>query len=529
MAKHKSSFLAIIIVAFYFTSYVLPASASDLPTTLNNARDQFINYIYSIANASGMAPTQRLILNNLILPLDIDSSTPYFNDELFRLYGDATFTGGIEQLQQSTPAGQAERFSFQYKTLVQQAGYEIDQNHPEIANSLAELNKELDTASTALNKKIADLDASWSAIATARGLKTGTNEYALEQITWQGEIHYRDQVATLSRAVTRIISQINQTRRKVYTASERAVLDNIEWLSDAYEMARPWYAQVEIEQKEAGNPVSSTMLNDAHTLNPGMFDIGPLILPQGNLNSFLTTPAGKFGFDTGTQSYDLTQEASSWAASGGVSWGGWSIGGSGGGSSSYSNEVKTLNSISINFDNIAEYKITRGGWFQPGVLKDPYVQKILNGRPELDNLHYVAVSLVLVRGTNITLKFSKSVNASRWSQQSFGASGGASFMGFGFSVGGGSNSSSYKVSNSADWTTVSFVDSPSVVRVIGVRVEPYLTPAVTNPLVATEAVLVRSDSNLKAALERFNKGKMTYLEFQEMKIKALKSAIAAHQ
>jgi hypothetical protein len=505
----------------------LAAFANDLPSTLDKARDQMLNYVYWVANSSGVAPTQRLILNNLILPLDLDNSTPYFNDELFRLYGDATFTGGIEQLQQSTPAGQAERFSFQYKVLVQQAGYEIDQNHPEIANSLTELNKQLDDASTALNKKITDLDASWSAIAAARGLKAGTNQYTLEQITWQGQIHYRDQVSTLSKSVTKIISQINQVRRKVYTPSQRAVLDNIEWLSDAYEMARPWYAQVEIEQKEAGNPISSTMLNDAHTLNPGMFDIGPLILPQGNLASFLNAPSGSFGLDTGHQSYDLTQEQSSWAASGGVSWGGWSIGASGGGSSSYSNEVKTLNSISVHFDNIAEYKITRGGWFQPAVLRDPGVQHLLKGRPEFASLQYVAVSLILVRGTNITLKFSQAVNSSRWSQQSFGASGGVSFMGFGFSLGGGSNSSSYKVSNSADWTTVSFVDSPSVVRVIGVRVEPYLAPSPVNPLLARDEDFVRANPSLKGALERFNKGQMTYLEFQQTKIDALKAAVAA--
>lgn len=517
----RRDFLSTAIAASAVSRVALPSlvMANDLPSTLSNARDQFINYIYSVANSSGMAPTQRLILNNLILPLDVDASTPYFNDELFRLYADSTFTGGIEQLQQSTPAGQAARFSFQYKTLVQDASYAIDQNHPEIANTLDELNKKLQSATTALNNKLTELDTSWSTIAAARGLKSGTNQYFLEQITWQGQVHYRDQISSFSQDITKIVGQLNSARRKVYSPSERAVLNNIEFLTDAYDMARPWYAQVEIEQKEAGNPIIATMLGDAHTLNPGMFDIGPLILPQGRLSVFLNAPAGTHGFDTGTQSHQLTQEQRAWAASGGFSFAGWSIGGSGGGSSGFSNEVNTLNSVKINFDNIAEYKIVRAGWFQPGVLKDPDVRKLLKDRSEFDNLQYVAISLVLVRGTSIILKFSRSVNSSNWSKSNFEASGGASFLGFGFSAGGGSNSSNYNVNNSSDWTTVKFVDAPSLVRVIGVRVEPFI-PATRSRGVLDEEIL-DSSATLKDALEKLNRGEITYMEFQDLKVRAL--------
>jgi hypothetical protein len=95
------------------------AHANDLPSSLQHARDQFINYIISLAQAQGIAPTQQLVLNSLILPLDLSTDTPYYNDELFRLYADSTFSAGVQAIQRSTPASQAARFSFQYQTLVQ--------------------------------------------------------------------------------------------------------------------------------------------------------------------------------------------------------------------------------------------------------------------------------------------------------------------------------------------------------------------------------------------------------------------------
>lgn len=59
---------------------------------------------------------------------------------------------------------------------------------------------------------------------------------------------------------------------------------------------------------------------------------------------------------------------------------------------------------------------------------------MLKGRPEFDNLQYVAVTLLLARGTSLTLNFSKAVNSSNWSKQSVSGSGEISFMGFGFGV-----------------------------------------------------------------------------------------------
>jgi hypothetical protein len=504
--------------------------ANDLPTSLKNARDQFINYIISIADgAQTIAPTQQLVLNSLILPLDLSTDTPYFNDELFRLYADSTFSkGGVQQIQRTTPASQAARFSFQYQTLVQQAGYQIDQNHPEIQNSLNDLSTQLDVATTALDNRLASLDADWEKIANGRGLKPGSNDYLLQQITWQAQVRYGDQISRLSQNIDKINSQIAQVRRKVYTPSEQAVLDNLEYLGSAYAMARPWFAQVEIEQKQAGAPITALMLGNVQNLNPGMFDEAPLILPQGNLSTFLTAPAGNFGFDTGHWSYQLSQGASSWAASGGVSFSGWSVGGGGSGSSSFSRSMTTLNQITLSFDNIAEYMITRGGWFQPGVLQDPKVQKVLGGRPEFSNLQYVAVSLILVRGTKLTLKFSQAANSSDWSQRSFAASGGVSFMGFGFSAGGSNSSSSYTVNNSADWTTVNIIDAPSTVRVIGARVEPFIPVAPTATPTA-DAELAKFDANFGADLKKFNSGQLSYVELQNSKITALKTLKATSE
>jgi hypothetical protein len=390
------------------------------------------------------------------------------------------------------------------------------------------LNTQLDAATTAPDNKLASLDAAWSQIATARALTPGSNNYLLQQIAWQAQVRYGDQISTLSQNIDKITSQIAQVRRKVYTPSEQAVLDNLGFLGSAYAMARPWFAQVEVEQKQAGAPITALMLGDVHNLNPGMFDEGPLILPQGNLLTFLNAPAGNFGFDTGHQSYQLSAGASSWAASGGVSFAGWSVGGGGSGSSSFSHSMSTLNSVTLSFDNVAEYMVSRGGWFQPGVLLDPNIQKLLVGRPEFSSLQYVAVSLILVRGTKLTLKFSQAANSSDWSQRSFAASGGASFMGFGFSVGGGSSSSSYTVNNSSDWTTVNIIDAPSTVRVIGARVEPFI-PLVPTATPASDAELAKINDAFAADLKKFDTGQSSYIDLQKSKVTALKALQANSQ
>jgi hypothetical protein len=498
---------------------VSAAKANDLPSSLKNVKDQFYNFLLTFAQGQGMSGSQRIVLNSLILPFDIAPDTPYHNEEIFRQYADRTFHGGTESVTGSTPASQAERFSSQYRAVTNIAALQIDQHHPEIRQKIADLRVEQTKATNAFTDKITYLENQWAKVVASRGLKKGTLDYDLQRVTWQAQIRYGDQIATLSADIDRVDSEIDAVRRRVYTPAQAAVIDNIALLGSTYNVARPWTAQTERAQKQAGAPLTDIILADVNKLAPAIFDSAPLVFPVGDLTAFLSAPNGNFGFDTGHQSFTLDQGTSSWAASGGGSFFGWSLGGGGSGSSSYSHSMSLLNSISLSFANMAEYVTDRSAWFNPGVLQDKEIMKLVKTRPELNNLQYIAVSLILVRGTNLQLKFSQAANASDFSQSSWNAHGGGSFMGFGFGVAGGGSSSRYTINNSADWTTVTFQDDASVARVVGVRVEPFLV--FQNPLNATISSLAAKNSQLNDVFADFKSGKIGYIELQKAKVETL--------
>src|SRR5256885_726324 len=122
-------------------------------------------------------------------------------------------------------------------------------------------------------------------------------------------------------------------------------------LSRSYNVARPWTPNAERSFKNNGTPLTELILADPRKLPAALFDSSPLVFPVGDLIAFLSG-SGVRAFDTKTQSYQLDASSSSWTASGGGSFLGWSIGGSSSGSSSMSRSISTLSSLSIRFENI---------------------------------------------------------------------------------------------------------------------------------------------------------------------------------
>jgi hypothetical protein len=160
-----------------------------------------------------MTQAQNVILNSTILPFDIAADTPFYNDELFREYADRTFLGGVEGLQANSAAFLAERFSSQYRAVMSLVTAQIDQNHPEIQNSLADLKAQQKAATTALTTKLNDFDVEWSKIYTSRGLVVDSVVYNMQYATWLGQVRYSDQIQTYTDDLDAINSQIDATRR----------------------------------------------------------------------------------------------------------------------------------------------------------------------------------------------------------------------------------------------------------------------------------------------------------------------------
>lgn len=131
-------------------------AVAELPENLlKNAKAQFYNFLKEIITdtSAGLTQTQRLVINSTIVPMDLARDTPYYNQQLFRLYADRTFIGGVESVVPTPPLSSATRFSSQYRSLIEIASAQVDQNHPEIQNSLQELFKQQDEATTALKNK----------------------------------------------------------------------------------------------------------------------------------------------------------------------------------------------------------------------------------------------------------------------------------------------------------------------------------------------------------------------------------------
>lgn len=496
----------------------LANAAPTVPDALANAKEQFYNFLLSIAQGADIGGAQKLVLNSTIVPLDLALDTPYYNQQLFRLYADRTFRGGIETIEATPPMASATRFSAQYRVLINIAAAKIDQSHPGIKNSVDELNRQLTAAETALTNKNIELDEQWARTATARSIDRTSPTYELERVTWLAQIRYADIIARYSDDIDRLNGQLDAVRRGVYSANEIALLDNLFALGRAYNVARPWQAQTERNYKAQNTPLTEVLLADPTKLPPVHFDSSPLIFPLGDLNAFLTAQ-GIRSAESKTLSKQIDESTRSWSASGGGSFLGWSIGGGGSGSTSFSKSIEKMSSLEMKFENVAEYYIDRSAWFNPAVLQDKDIQKILRGRRELENLQYVAVSLIIARGLTMILKFSDKVDSKDWSSQSFSAQGGVSFWGVSIGGRGGNSSASTSIKVDESGTTVTFQDGPTVGRVLGVRVEPFITLPKAAPQLSGQ--LTDKSPELQKALEEFKSGKRSYIEFQKEKIKAI--------
>jgi uncharacterized membrane protein YgcG len=504
------------------------AHGEDLPPAFLHAKAQFYLFLRDTAQATGITPQQNVVLNSTIMPFDIAEDTPFYNDELFREYVDRTFRGGVEGLQVNAGTFLSDRFSFKYRVVMEILTAQIDQNHPEIQMSLTDLKAQQASATNALLAKLIWFDQQWAPIAASRGLVTGSVEYNLQYATWLGQLRYQDQIQSYIADLDAVNAHIDAVRRKVYSSSEIAALENYFQLSSAYNMARPWTANIERSFKRSGTPLTELILANPKNLVLSMFDSSPLVLPVGDLIAFLSA-VGVHSLDTNTYDYHLDTASSSWNASGGGSFLGFSLGGGGSGSSTITHSVSRMTSLSISFRNISEYLADRSAWFNPGVLQDPNMYKLVKDRPELDNLQYIGVSLIIARGTTLVLKFSDAVNASDWSQQAFAANGGVSFMGFSFGAQGGSSSSSYTVNVSSDGTTVTIQDGDKVARVLGARVEPFLKKTTPPQQTAHALQMLFSDSPaLKVDLDSLRKGKLSYIEYQKKRLKAEQKFLEQH-
>ncbi len=519
---------------FIFAAPFASGENIPMPTALADTQAKFYNFLETIIKARGLFDTQKIVMNNTIVPFDIAADTPYYNEELYRLYSDRTFSGAVGELVADKRGSfQPARYSNQYQALVREAASKIDQNHPEIQKKIKPLMDEIDKERKALNKKIAEFAEEWSKVAASRGLDLTSKDPAvqteinLQRITWLNQARYREALKGFTQNIDSHNAKIDAIRRSKYNQTEQAILNNMNALTDSYYLARPWNASTERTCRASGTPLSDAFLADPDHVPPNLFDISSQIIPIGDLGAFLAA-SGSRSFSSTDNLSTTTTANSNWGGGGGggVSIFGVTIGGGGGasGSSSFTKTVSTMAGYTVAFQNIAEYYADRNAWFDPAVLQDPVFQKMVKGRPELSNLKYIAVSLIVARGLNMQLTFAQAVNKNEWSNQGIDAQGGISFLGFSFGGHGSSSSTTTTVEVNNSGTVVTFTDSPNVCRVLGVRVEQILPDNVQAVATRRDRLsrLTEVDSTLQSTLKDFTEGKASYVDLQKARIEAAK-------
>jgi len=474
-------------------------SVADSP--LKDALDMYYDFVIGISRQNGFQPGKdKMLINNSITSFDIAQDTPYFNEELFRAFADRCFTDSPDTL---GPANRTDRFSYNYDLVVKTAASRIDQKYPQIIARVAQLQSNLTTETDRLTARRAEIARQWKQLMAASGLTENDPTYELKYVTFLNQIRYADQIDQYTKNIDMILAGIDAIRRTVYSDTEQRLLDVVYALNKTANVARPRRPNLE---RTVPN-INELTFSDPDKLDPHIFDIAPAAYPLGDLVAFLKKSGSRklsIGKTfTGTYRHDQTWSA---GGSGRFSLFGFSVGGGGGGggSSSFTQTISKSNGIDISFENVSDYLIDRDVWFNPSLFQNEELLKSFSKIPGYSRLQYVSVSLVIARGTSLTMKFDAGVDTNSWSKQNFEANGGVSILGFSFGGGGGSSRYDSTVEVSGDKKSVTFKDDPELTRVLGVRLER-LTPQ--------PAGITSVDNQLAKLLA----GDIDYLQYQNTK------------
>jgi hypothetical protein len=484
----------------------LTISVADSP--LQQALDAYYSFLFDLLKRPGVE--DKLLVNGTINSFDIAQDTPFYNEGLFRNFADRVFMGSPQGL---GPANRADRFSTHYEQIVRIAASTIDQKHPDILDRVSVLSRELDTQTGKLGDKIQAIEGKWQEICAHGGPKPTDPDYDLRHIAYLESVRYADQVQVYSDNIDSLISQIDATRRAVYSQSEQTLLDTVNDLTQTKKVARPRRPTL-----ERGRKVDEITFADPTVRIEAICDISPSAFPMGDLVAFLKN-TGSRALNISKTTVAQRKHDSQWSVGGSARYSifGISIGGGGGGSgaSGYQQDISKLASLDISFENIDDIGVDRDMWFNPGVFQNADLAKMLGNIGGIDRLQYASESLVLARGLKLTLHFDSQLSDSAWSKETINGSGGVSVFGFSFGGSGSSETHDFSSTISGDKKSVTFADDSQLTRLLGVRLETFWTP---------KRVLLRNGEiamapQVKSAFDAYMEGKIGLLDFQEAKFR----------
>lgn len=431
---------------------------SPLPQALN----AYYSYLVEILRPS---PTRRIALNDIITPADIYQNTNFYNQYIFRCF--------VDRLVMTSPTDYSlgntnvtSSYSYYWSMLLQRVIVDIDINLGlDIQNQIEELDRQISDLRKEYVKIRSDLETKWSKIANKAGLDPKTDKYYIfKKKKFADDAGYATQLNGVKNGIFQRLTKQNQLRLKELGDPEDQILiQTYQYATfEEYKTLLPIIPDFERQDGLSASDLTNLAVSGA----AGQFEADADIRPVGDLRNFFSNEKGKdeIGIDSNTTiKHDHDSE---WSVSASGSYGFFSASVSTDNEKHIRDSLTKIRKITVGWNNMDNYPVRRGRWFNLDVLGYKKVGKILKSDPRLKaQLSRTVASLIIARGLYITLEFTDISSMERWEKSSFGGSGGVSV--FGVSFGGGGSSYEYDYSLVKDTTkqTVTIKDDPNYARV----------------------------------------------------------------
>ncbi|NYE62552.1 hypothetical protein FHW58_003771 [Duganella sp. 1224] len=447
----------------------LTVAESGLP----HATDQFFSALMHLV---GIKSPHKLALLGSITSYEIVPDAPMFNQYIFRSWVDRSIYNSPSD--PGSPSFYA-RHSNVYRELLTRSTAKIEATIP--AAVQAEIDTKMQVIGT-YQEKIEDermrVNEAWKKYAASAGLTDPkSHEYVIASIGFRSAELAFEKLSQWRKTISRLSNSVELLRATVLSPEDRTLLAAYEYTTlEEFKMKRPKTAGIESAYK-----LDEVMLGDFDRYGiPSSFEDGQDILPSIDLEEFLKRKGARSIIIERNSQFDYRHE-DSWSGSGGGSFGFLSLNVNAGSSSTFTETVKRIGKLELNFENIAEVFAIRGPWFSLAGLTHPVSRKELARDPKglAVPLTYLVQSAIIARGLTLTVHFDNSDDWDKFTQSSGGGGGGGGGSIFGISIGGGGGGGGESTEKSRDRasSTITFGDDSNQCRILGFRLQPMLEPA----------------------------------------------------
>lgn len=433
-----------------------------------NAIDQYYSFLFQLLRPTNK---QDIALNSTCVTFDIVKKAHLYTQGVFRAFADRTI--GISPTNFEPGAGNiGDRFSERYVDMINLILATLDTElKPEDVDKITSHKKTIGELETDLGQTYIDMVSLWNRYMDVNRITKDDKDYLEKMVAYYNTFSFANKIKNSRNEILTHYIAIDNIRQRAYPDDETRELSNIYrfCFDEGYKMIRPYEWRLETE-----NGYDEIKLAQAWVygnIGNGSFDIGQEVLPSGDLELFLDRD-GKRGFSITKGAVSSETHEAHWHTSGSAKWGFFSASVDVDHTNKWTSLINKTNKIEISFDNLSEYWVRRGRWYNSTIFDFTAVKDYLKKNPLLaTKLSYAITSVLIGRGLKISLTFDDTNEFNEWSTLNTGAGGGLSIFGIGASGNNTYNRSDFKHTVDTLNKSVTFFDGADHTRLLGFRVE----------------------------------------------------------